>query len=287
MLLWFQLRSVLKMKRATSSVQFDPTRVTQLSRHPGYKLEKSMVVDNESGQSTESEVRTSSGMFLDMAQHVLVLDLQTLTRDPFVSRMKDEVVADIEERTATWTFLPVGVPSSSERRGNEMRVKTEDTEEAKRGIWLAAGAPSRNPGSPRAGWSPYCHCTDVTLRVVGKCVSNSEGKLAQSKDESWSDCARKGYEDIMITLGDFRARNGPQQSGSMSSPLITRRATPEIVSMRTRTALPRLYPVSVKGTQFTWRVPKSITGTVGRVVRYVPPRKLFLKQSPAFLKNDG
>ncbi|KAE8718230.1 putative prolyl 4-hydroxylase 4 [Hibiscus syriacus] len=51
------------------------------------KLEKSMVVDNELGQSNESEDRTSSGMFLHMAQ--------------------DEVVADIEGRIATWTFLPV------------------------------------------------------------------------------------------------------------------------------------------------------------------------------------
>ncbi|KAK0594873.1 hypothetical protein LWI29_001413 [Acer saccharum] len=32
------------------------------------KLEKSMVADNESGKSIESEVRTSSGMFLSKAQ---------------------------------------------------------------------------------------------------------------------------------------------------------------------------------------------------------------------------
>lgn len=32
------------------------------------KLEKSMVADNESGDSIESEVRTSSGMFLQKAQ---------------------------------------------------------------------------------------------------------------------------------------------------------------------------------------------------------------------------
>ncbi|XP_052485615.1 probable prolyl 4-hydroxylase 7 isoform X2 [Gossypium raimondii] len=100
--------SVLKMKTGTSSVPFDPTHVTQLSWHPrafiykGFlssdecdhlitlakdKLEKSMVADNESGKSVESEVRTSSGMFLQKAQ--------------------DEVVADIEARIAAWTFLPV------------------------------------------------------------------------------------------------------------------------------------------------------------------------------------
>ena len=37
------------------------------------KLEKSMVADNESGKSVESEVRTSSGMFLNKAQVSLIL----------------------------------------------------------------------------------------------------------------------------------------------------------------------------------------------------------------------
>ncbi|PPD98093.1 hypothetical protein GOBAR_DD04883 [Gossypium barbadense] len=61
------------------------------------KLEKSMVADNESGKSVESEVRTSSGMFLQKAQ--------TFWRGQFFA--KDEVVADIEARIAAWTFLPV------------------------------------------------------------------------------------------------------------------------------------------------------------------------------------
>ncbi|KAG1358588.1 putative prolyl 4-hydroxylase 7 [Cocos nucifera] len=68
---------------------FDPMRVTQLSWHPraflykGFlsdeecdhlislardKLEKSMVADNDSGKSVMSEVRTSSGMFLEKHQ---------------------------------------------------------------------------------------------------------------------------------------------------------------------------------------------------------------------------
>ncbi|CAA6662855.1 unnamed protein product [Spirodela intermedia] len=50
------------------------------------KLEKSMVADNDSGESVMSEVRTSSGMFL--------------------SKNQDEVVTRIERRIASWTFLP-------------------------------------------------------------------------------------------------------------------------------------------------------------------------------------
>lgn len=40
------------------------------------KLEKSMVADNDSGKSVESEVRTSSGMFLEKNQ-VIFLQLNT------------------------------------------------------------------------------------------------------------------------------------------------------------------------------------------------------------------
>ncbi|KAE8661304.1 putative prolyl 4-hydroxylase 7 [Hibiscus syriacus] len=89
------------MKTGSSSAPFDPTRVIQLSWHPrafiykgfltSYECDhlitlKSMVADNQSGKSVESEVRTSSGMFLRKAQ--------------------DEVVADIEAMIAAWTFLP-------------------------------------------------------------------------------------------------------------------------------------------------------------------------------------
>ncbi|KAF3785543.1 putative prolyl 4-hydroxylase 7 [Nymphaea thermarum] len=90
-----------------SSSGFDPTRVTQLSWHPraflykGFlsdeecdhlikltrgKLQKSMVADNVSGKSMQSQVRTSSGYFLKKGQ--------------------DSVVRRIENRISRWTFLP-------------------------------------------------------------------------------------------------------------------------------------------------------------------------------------
>ncbi|KAG2281414.1 hypothetical protein Bca4012_049887 [Brassica carinata] len=50
------------------------------------KLEKSMVADNDSGESVASEVRTSSGMFL--------------------SKRQDDIVATVEAKLAAWTFLP-------------------------------------------------------------------------------------------------------------------------------------------------------------------------------------
>ncbi|XP_015888332.1 probable prolyl 4-hydroxylase 4 [Ziziphus jujuba] len=50
------------------------------------ELKRSAVADNESGKSKLSAVRTSSGMFIPKA--------------------KDAIVAGIEEKIATWTFLP-------------------------------------------------------------------------------------------------------------------------------------------------------------------------------------
>ncbi|CAO2816232.1 unnamed protein product [Amaranthus hypochondriacus] len=101
---WFSHKheSALKLKNETvCPLGFDPTRVNRLSWHPraftyrGFlthekcdhliqlakdKLEKSMVADNDFGESVASEVRTSSGMFID--------------------KHKDDIVARIETRIA-------------------------------------------------------------------------------------------------------------------------------------------------------------------------------------------
>ncbi|KAK9146801.1 hypothetical protein Sjap_006704 [Stephania japonica] len=50
------------------------------------ELKRSAVADNESGKSKLSEVRTSSGMF--------------------INKGKDPIVAGIEDKIAAWTFLP-------------------------------------------------------------------------------------------------------------------------------------------------------------------------------------
>ncbi|XP_065863525.1 probable prolyl 4-hydroxylase 4 [Euphorbia lathyris] len=92
---------------ATSSSIIDPAKVRQVSWKPrafvyqGFltdlecdhlislaksELKRSAVADNLSGQSTLSEVRTSSGMF--------------------ISKAKDPIVSGVEEKIATWTFLP-------------------------------------------------------------------------------------------------------------------------------------------------------------------------------------
>ncbi|OMO52771.1 Metridin-like ShK toxin [Corchorus olitorius] len=178
--------SVIKMKRGTSSVPFDPTRVTQLSWHPrafiykGFlssdecdhlitlakdKLEKSMVADNESGQSIESEVRTSSGMFLQKAQ--------------------DEIIADIEARIASWTFLPV-------ENGESMQIlHYEHGQKYEPHFDYFHDKANQELGGHRIA-TVLMYLSDV--ESGGETVfPNSEGKVDQPKDDSWSDCAKNGY----------------------------------------------------------------------------------------------
>ena len=93
---------------ALNSIHVDPSRVTHLSWAPraylyrGFlrkaecdyiveqakpKMEKSTVVDNNTGKSVPSTIRTSDGMFF--------------TREP------DDIIADIERRIAEWTHIPL------------------------------------------------------------------------------------------------------------------------------------------------------------------------------------
>ncbi|MBA0726219.1 hypothetical protein Golax_002061 [Gossypium laxum] len=183
--------SVLKMKTGTSSVPFDPTHVTQLSWHPrafvykGFlssdecdhlitlakdKLEKSMVADNESGKSVESEVRTSSGMFLQKAQ--------------------DEVVADIEARIAAWTFLPVENGESIQILHYEHGQKYEPHFD-----YFHDKANQQLGGHRIATVLMYLSDVESGGETV---FPNAEGRLSQVQDENWSACAKNGYAVVAL-----------------------------------------------------------------------------------------
>ncbi|CAL4924889.1 unnamed protein product [Urochloa decumbens] len=165
---------------------FDPSRVVQLSwrprafLHKGFlsdaecdhlialakdKLEKSMVADNESGKSVQSEVRTSSGMFLEKKQ--------------------DEVVTRIEERISAWTFLPAANGESIQILHYQNGEKYEphyDYFHDKNNQALG--------GHRIATVLMYLSNVEKGGETI---FPNAEGKLSQPKDDTWSDCARNGY----------------------------------------------------------------------------------------------
>lgn len=178
--------SVLRLNKGAFSAPFDPTRVTELSWHPrafiykGFlthaecdhlmnlardKLELSMVADNESGKSIKSEVRTSSGMFLQKAQ--------------------DEIVADIEARIAAWTFLPVENGESIQILHYEHGQKYEPHFD------FFHDKANQELGGHRVA-TVLMYLSDV--QKGGETVfPNSEGGLSQPKGDDWSDCAKTGY----------------------------------------------------------------------------------------------
>ncbi|XP_075105736.1 putative prolyl 4-hydroxylase 6 isoform X1 [Nicotiana tabacum] len=196
--------SVLKLLTDRSSPTIDPTRVTQISWRPRAfvyrnfltdeecdhfitlakdKLEKSMVADNESGKSVESEVRTSSGMFLRKAQ--------------------DQVVANVEARIAAWTFLP-------EENGESIQIlHYEHGQKYEPHFDYFHDKVNQELGGHRVA-TVLMYLSDVekggetvfpNSEVISNCMihlfqtvfPNSEAKKTQPKGDDWSDCAKKGY----------------------------------------------------------------------------------------------
>ncbi|XP_073009523.1 probable prolyl 4-hydroxylase 6 [Typha latifolia] len=169
-----------------SEASLNPARVTQLSWRPraflykGFlsdeecdhlillakdKLEKSMVADNDSGKSVTSEVRTSSGMFLDKRQ--------------------DEIVGRIEDRIAAWTFLP-------EENGESMQIlHYENGEKYEPHFDYFHDKVNQVLGGHRVA-TVLMYLSDV--EKGGETIfPDAEGKFSQEKDETWSDCATHGY----------------------------------------------------------------------------------------------
>ncbi|KAI3462967.1 hypothetical protein Pfo_019630 [Paulownia fortunei] len=178
--------SVLKLNSGTPSTSFDPTHVTQISWSPraflytGFlndkefdhlislakdKLEKSMVADYESGKSVESEVRTSSGMFIRKAQ--------------------DEIVSGIEAKIAAWTFLP-------QENGEAMQIlHYEHGQKYEPHFDFFHDKANQELGGHRVA-TVLMYLSDV--EKGGETVFPvSEAKDRQPKGDDWSDCAKKGY----------------------------------------------------------------------------------------------
>ncbi|XP_062213831.1 probable prolyl 4-hydroxylase 7 [Phragmites australis] len=167
--------------------RFDPSRVVRVSwrprafLHKGFlseaecdhlialakagRLEKSMVVDRESGKSVLSEVRTSSGMFL--------------------AKKQDEVVARIEERIAAWTFLP---PENGE---SIQILRYKNGEKYEPHFDYIRGKRHQTPVGHRVS-TVLMYLSNA--KMGGETVfPSSENKLPQPKDNTWSECAKLGY----------------------------------------------------------------------------------------------
>ncbi|KAH7661871.1 Procollagen-proline dioxygenase protein [Dioscorea alata] len=166
---------------------FNPSRATQLSWHPrifiykGFlsdeecehlielgkdKLQPSMVTHSDSGKITFTKHRTSSSTFLHKHQ--------------------DEIVTRIEERIATWTFLP-------EENGEVLQI-----------LHYGHGEkydPHLDFFLDKVDPKPSGHRVATVLMYLSNVRKGGETvfpylkeKHAQKQaDVSWSDCAKTGY----------------------------------------------------------------------------------------------
>ncbi|KAK3145766.1 hypothetical protein QOZ80_3BG0257140 [Eleusine coracana subsp. coracana] len=163
----------------------NPARVTQLSWSPraflysGFlsdsecdhlvqlakgRLEKTTVVDINSGESLMSQARTSTGTFL--------------------AKRQDEIVAGIEKRVAAWTFLPEENAEAMQILRYEIGQKYDahyDYFRDKLNLRL---------GGHRIA-TVLMYLTDVKSGGETVFPDAMEGHL-QHKDETWSDCAKAG-----------------------------------------------------------------------------------------------
>ncbi|KAG8098631.1 hypothetical protein GUJ93_ZPchr0013g34198 [Zizania palustris] len=128
------------------------------------KLKRSMVADNESGKSVMSEARTSSGMFLDT--------------------QRDPVVSAIEERIAAWSLLP------EENAENIQILRYEHGQRYDPHFDYFHDKVNQLQGGHRyATVLMYLS----TVEKGGETVfPDAEGWETQLKDDSFSDCAKKG-----------------------------------------------------------------------------------------------
>ncbi|CAA0828452.1 Probable prolyl 4-hydroxylase 7 [Striga hermonthica] len=176
--------SILRLPTDTASTKFDPTRITQLTWTPRAflyrnfltdtecdhliylakdKLEKSMVADNESGKGVESEVRTSSGMFLAKAQ--------------------DDIIANIEARIAAWTFLPI-------ENGEAMQILHYENGQKYE--------PHYDYFHDKANQRLGGHRVATVLMYLSNVKKGGEtvfpdSNMEQPKGDDWSECAKEGY----------------------------------------------------------------------------------------------
>ncbi|KAL6185904.1 hypothetical protein ACLB2K_042026 [Fragaria x ananassa] len=179
---------LLSLTSASATFTVNPSKVKQISWNPRAfvyegllselecdhlisiaksELKRSAVADNLSGQSKLSEVRTSSGMFIPKA--------------------KDHIVAAIEDKLATWTFLP-------KENGEDIQVlRYEPGQKYEPHYDYFADKVNIARGGHRIA-TVLMYLTDVAKggETVFPLAEEVHRRKASVPDDSLSDCAKKG-----------------------------------------------------------------------------------------------
>jgi len=171
---------------APNTIHVDPSRVITLSSSPrayvyrGFlrraecdyivqnsreRLQKSTVVDNDTGKSVPSNIRTSEGTFF--------------------SRAADDVIVDIERRIAEWS----GVPEDHGEGIQVLRYAVGEKYDPHMDSFHDAFNAVESKGGQRLA-TVLMYLNDV--EEGGETVFPETTEKPHANDPGWSDCARKG-----------------------------------------------------------------------------------------------
>eukprot|EP00268_Persea_americana_P052250 TRINITY_DN5842_c0_g1_i5.p1 TRINITY_DN5842_c0_g1~~TRINITY_DN5842_c0_g1_i5.p1 ORF type:complete len:322 (-),score=53.35 TRINITY_DN5842_c0_g1_i5:422-1387(-) len=173
---------ILQLRNLTQGIGFDPSRVFQLSWHPRAFLYKGFLSaeecdhlislaqgklqnTSEIGTGRAGPIHTGSQMFLDRGQ--------------------DEIVARIEHRISTWTFLP-------KENGEPMRILHYGIKEEFKPHFDFYQDISQSTFSGNGVATVFMFLSNVTQggEII---LPHLQIKGSQSKDTTWSDCAKSEY----------------------------------------------------------------------------------------------
>lgn len=137
-------------------------------------MAKSTVVDSKTGQSKDSRVRTSSGMFL--------------------KRERDEIISNIEKRIADFTFIPVDHGEGLQVLHYEVGQKYEPHYD-----YFLDEFNTKNGGQRIATVLMYLSDVEEGGETVFPAAKGNYSSLPGWNE--WSDCAKKGLS-VKPKMGD-------------------------------------------------------------------------------------
>ncbi|KMZ62387.1 putative Prolyl 4-hydroxylase alpha subunit [Zostera marina] len=165
------------------TMRVDISQVTQILKHPKAFIYQRFLFDEECDHIiglAKDKLKKSEVITTDDVEIGMISDERT-SSDTFLELNQDEVVSRIERRIATWTFLPEG-------NGEGIQVLRYEKDEKNDPHYDSYGD---NTTSGHRMATLIMYLSDV--QKGGETVFPLGKENDKEDDDTWSDCAKKGY----------------------------------------------------------------------------------------------
>ncbi|KAF5191763.1 Prolyl 4-hydroxylase alpha subunit protein, partial [Thalictrum thalictroides] len=177
---------IQQFENSTQPVRVDPSQVIQLSWRPRLFLYRSFLSDEECnhlislahGNPGKSLVENFS------SRNIVNSSNQHTTSVTSLGIEGDDTVARIEERISAWTFLP-------KENSEPVKIRQYANEDTKESLDYSGKKGRLESAAPLMA-AVVLYLSNVT-HGGETLFLKSELKNTQPKDDTWSDCAKKGY----------------------------------------------------------------------------------------------